>query len=116
MDIIANHGVVLNVWDRPKLCHAFRVGGMARNGVINFDDFQRVCLLTAIDKIKSTAQACTQAVQAAQAALGAPAGTSTTKTEADSVTTGTGTGGPSVSALSAVGGHFEEGRGETRSR
>ena len=51
--ILLKRGVVLNVWERPKLCHAFRVKGDAgRIGVVSFDDFQRACVLTAIEKIK----------------------------------------------------------------
>ena len=89
MDIITNHGVVLNVWERPKVCHAFRVGGMARTGVINFDSFQRVCVLVAIAKIKSTAKASILAATTEKSVLpAAGAAVSVEATSGDSAAAG----------------------------
>lgn len=48
-NVLKKYGVVLSVWEQPKLAHAFRVKGM--HGVVNFDDFQRVCVLT---KLRTT--------------------------------------------------------------
>ena len=47
-DCLKKFGVSLNVWEQPKLAHAFRVKG--QHGVVNFDDFQRICVLTKLHK------------------------------------------------------------------
>ena len=45
----------MNVWEQPKLAHAFRVKG--QHGVVNFDDFQRICVLTKLHQNKKVGKA-----------------------------------------------------------